>query len=128
MNERMLFALKAGAVVVLFDLVASLLSRRFAIPYTSFRYGSFVIYLLAGLLAARQFGFPTAPVVGGFVGFSEATLGWAISWVIGPGRLPPAQVKTRYVLFAIVMVTVMASLFGALGGVGGLWLSRAQRE
>ena len=124
-SGTMLFGVKAGAVLILFDLIASLLSRYAHIPYASFTLGSFAIYVVAGFLAARRFRFAAAPLVGTVAGLSEATVGWAVSWVIGPGRPSASAAGFVSILFAGVVVTAVATGLGALGGVGAVLMSKS---
>src|SRR5882757_4191122 len=82
------------AAILLFDLVASVASRALPFPYVRATAGSYAIYFLIGLLVARTAGSSpvrAAAIAAGIAGLAEASLGWAISWQIGPGRLPPGR-------------------------------------
>ncbi|HWT06904.1 MAG TPA: hypothetical protein VN224_14165, partial [Xanthomonadales bacterium] len=62
-------------------------------------------------------------LIGGLTGFTEATVGWWISWRIGPGRRSNMPLGNR--VFAVFSVTVFcfgftivgAILFNAVAGV-----------
>jgi hypothetical protein len=91
-------------------------SRTFGIPYTSGIAGSYLIYAAAGFFGARAGGGLWMGVVaGGAAGLTDATLGWLISWVIGPGR-PPDDVRTAgSVAGVVVFVTFFAAAVGFVG-------------
>ena len=113
----------AGAVIVAFDIAASLVSRHSGVPYSRFAYGSFLIQAGTGFVARRASQpFLEAMFLGTWVGVIEATIGWAASWWIGPGR-PTGMSTPTTVAFAIVYVAVLATVFGALGA----WLGQVGR-
>jgi len=49
-------------------------------------------------------------VAGGLVAMVDATIGWAISWYIGPGRIPHATPRP------ITRIALLVTGYGALGG------------
>jgi len=84
-------ALVSASMVVVYDAIASAISLTWKIPYRKFTAGSWLIYGFAGAVVARwhmPHGVILAVLAGGTAGLSDATLGWAISWWIGPGRIP----------------------------------------
>jgi hypothetical protein len=109
-----------AAGVLLFDLAASLISRATGIPYASFSLGSFVIYALCGYLIAKQAPMRLAVMGAAGVALVEATLGWAISWFIGPGR-PGEEAARMPVAVGIGAITaiVLGSFFGWIGALVG---------
>jgi hypothetical protein len=108
-------AVGAG-MVVLFNLVASLIARRSQVSYRRFVAGSFAIYAVTGGTAVAFGGLPGAALAGMAVAFAEATLGWAVSWWLGPGR-PPAELRNASsVSAAIVLIIFTGAAVGALGG------------
>jgi hypothetical protein len=118
-----------GAVIVAFDIVASLTSRATGIPYARFAYGSYFIQAATGFMGRRA-GLPLgkAALLGTWVGGVEATLGWAVSWWLGPGR-PASPLTISTIIGVAVFVAIVATLLAALGA----WLSqlgrpRVQRE
>lgn len=117
------FIVGGVAAILVFDLVASLASRSLGFPYTRAAWGSYLIYFMIGLLVARAGGASSvraAATAAAIAGFAEASLGWAISWQVGPGRLPPERALTvgSWVGIAIFVVASAAAI-GALGGVVG---------
>jgi hypothetical protein len=103
-------------MVVLFNLVASLIARRSEVSYGRFVAGSFAIYAVTGGTAVAFGGLPGAALAGMAVAFAEATVGWAVSWWLGPGR-PPAELRNASsVSAAIVLIIFTGAAVGALGG------------
>jgi len=91
-------------------------SRTFGFPYTSGIAGSYLIYAAAGFFGARAGGgLGMGVLAGAAAGLTDATLGWSISWVIGPGR-PPDDVRTAGSIAGIVVfVTFLAAAVGFVG-------------
>ena len=112
-------ALVAGLAIVAFDAVASIISRASGAPYTGFAYGSYLIQT-----AARFFGrrvgltFWRATLLGTWVGFIEATIGWAVSWWIGPGRVE-GGLATEMLIGIVLYVAIVATVLGAVGALAG---------
>jgi hypothetical protein len=118
----MRWVLLGGVAIVVFDTVMALAARTFG-----FEYGSppgiaiaTAIYFLTAFLAARQRGMVrTGGIVGAGVALVDATVGWAVSWAIGPGASPAAYLTPEW--FAVIAVFVVA--LGAVVGLGAGWLA-----
>ena len=82
------FVARWAGVVLVFDIAASLTSLGAGLPYGWFMIGSVVIYLAAGYMGAPRFGVRSAAGATVLVALVDATLGWAVSWFIGPGQPP----------------------------------------
>ena len=115
--------LLGGAAVLGFDLVASLASRSLGFDYSRASIGSFVLYFAVGYFAAR--GATTGPLrhaamAGAAVGLVDASLGWAISSTVGPGR-PSGSPELTVWLWAMTAMIVMggAAVIAVLGGLAG---------
>ena len=124
-TSRMQTKLVVGSVIaiLLFDLGASLASRSFGFPYARASIGSFLIYFAIGFATARTAAanpIRTAATVAMITGVAEASLGWAISWYVGPGRLSSATPMTveRWIRTAVLVAGIAAGI-GALGGLAG---------
>jgi len=105
-----------GVMVVLgYDLVASLASRASDTNYGLFSIGSFFIYTLFGFLLGRTGKWWFGGLCGLLLGFADSTLGWLISWYIGPGK-PPVEMNVVLIGITIVLVTLTAGIFGLVGG------------
>jgi hypothetical protein len=110
------------AAVVLFDAAASLAARRFDFAYPRASVGSYFIYLMIGFIAGRgaqrhraRFGAIAAAVAG----FADASLGWAVSWMIGPGRSPTGTLSPVGWVLTAAVVVLFAAMIGYVGGVLG---------
>jgi hypothetical protein len=110
-------AVLVGAIAVLvFDTAGSIASRQLGFAYSRLAPGSFLVYALVGMAVGRSGSLGAAAASGAAVAFVEATIGWMISWRIGPGRPPGAAVPTVRLVGTIIMVTISGAFFGAIGG------------
>ncbi len=91
-----------GVVVIIFDGVWALVARSKEYNYARGTWVSLLIYLIAGGVTARSGGV-LAGLLGGLITAGvEATIGWWISWKIGPGRLPNTDLRdTLYALYSV---------------------------
>ena len=115
--------LVGGAAVVVFDVVASLLSRSFAFSYSYAMPGSFAIYAMVGYLTARNSNLGFAVLAGAAAGAIDATLGWELSRLIGPGRRAGVQITPLIWFVTFWIVSMTAAFFSTIGGLIG-WARR----
>ncbi|WP_146096381.1 hypothetical protein [Xanthomonas arboricola] len=115
MQSLKFFALSCLAVVV-FDAVASLASLMLGFSYTYAAFGSAILYIAFAFFAARKLGFWAAVLLGVAMGMTDATLGWAISWAIGPGRLAAGTLTLSIWLYTATFVVVLGAIYGLIGG------------
>ena len=104
--------------VIAFDTVASIASRATDIPYFWATFGSWIVYIGIGYFAARinpESPLRVAAITGLISGLADASLGWAVSWAIGPGRVAGGITATQWLLTAAFVVG-FATGFAALGG------------
>ena len=117
---------KTGIIaIVAFDALASIASRATGTPYFWASFGSWILYIGIGYFAGRTIPdspIRTAAVTGLVSGIADASLGWATSWEIGPGRIAGGITATQW-LFTAIFVAALATGFAALGGV----IARAKR-
>jgi len=104
------------AGVVCFDAVASVASLALGFPYGFAAIGSFLIYVVVGAAAVRHSSVGGAATAGAFVGLADATVGWAVSWLIGPGRAPPGGLQLSRAVGTVVAVSLLAGLAAGIGG------------
>lgn len=105
-----------GAVSVLvFDTVASLASKGLGFPYGYASIGSVLIYCAVGYFVFRRWSLIRAVGAAILVELVDATLGWFISWQIGPGALPIDQVSSTIIVTTLVSVFVFAVLCALVG-------------
>lgn len=108
-------ALVGAISVLLLDTVASFLALWFGINYLWFSLGSFLLYLSFGYLGARHSKWFLGAVVSMFMALVESTLGWAISWQIGPGK-STEEMGPIVIMMTIVFVMVTGGILGLIGG------------
>jgi hypothetical protein len=102
-----------AALVVAYDALASALVLATGWPYGTLALGALAIQAAAGRAAGQREGFVWAILAGASTALVEATLGFAVSWLIGPGRtqLPAAFDYPT----AAALATLGGGALGALG-------------
>src|SRR5947208_2681664 len=109
----------AGAtIVVVFDTLGALASQQLGFRYSILSIGSYLIYLAITYRSGKQAGVFVATIAGAGIGLIDSTLGWALSWSIGPGR-PPQPMSGTEIVGAIVFVTLFGAALGLVGGAVG---------
>lgn len=107
-----------GAIAIAFDAIWATIARAKGYTYSKGMWGSFLIYVIAGGVASPN-GYLIYGLVSGMgVAGIEATIGWWISWVIGPGRLPDTiskEARPKAIIQAIILVMFTGALLGILG-------------
>jgi hypothetical protein len=108
----------AAVAVVLFDSLAASVSVITGINYEFFFVGSVLIYALAGAVTYRFAGgsLGSAALVALAVGIADATLGWWVSWSIGPGR-PTFPMTPLLLTMSASFTACIATATGAVGAV-----------
>lgn len=97
------------ALVVAFDAAAAWLTRGNPAIYRRVWPVQFGLYVLIGFVAMLALlDLRLVQIVGALTGFVEATAGWVITWRIGPGRIPNANI----VSIGIVVLSMTAFGFG----------------
>lgn len=118
----------AGVVAVLaFDTVAALVSRATGLDYSYGAIGSWLLTGVAGYHAARgRRGdrLPAATAVGVVIGIAQTTIGWALSWAIGPGRIGEPLTPGLWLGIAAT-VAAITTVVAAIGGLCAVWRERA---
>jgi hypothetical protein len=110
-----------GAGILVFDAAASVTSLLTGLPYVWFTVGSVAIYLGAGYNGAPRFGLKMAVLATIFVALIDATLGWGLSWLIGPGQVQGPDVPTAaLVLSGAIGALIIGGVSGLIGGWAGL--------
>jgi len=128
MKKRIQFGLIIVSVIVLFDALASVLSRTLQIDYIKLFWVSFLLYLAAGYLGCKYFDFLTGLGCGFIAGLTDSTLGWIVSSAIGPYT---STAELRYgpviILFTIAIVSVLGAFFGLIGALVSKIIGRGAR-
>jgi len=102
--------------VVAFDALAGIASQAVGFPYAYAAFGSALLYILFAWLITRISGFWAAVLLGMAMGLIDASAGWAVSWVIGAGRLPPGTLTVTVWLVTAVSVVILGAIYGLIGG------------
>jgi hypothetical protein len=118
MKHFILIILIGVFAVVIFDTIGSLASRSFSFPYSWLTVGSFLIYAGVGFAASKYDGLMFAPLAGAITSLVDSTLGWYISWIIGPGR-PATEMDSTTIISTVLFVTVTGVGTGFIGGLIG---------
>ncbi len=111
--------------VLLFDLAGSYASRRLGFAYANLVIGSILIYGLVGFAAGQAASIRAGAVAGEAVAAIEATLGWAIAWRIGPGRVPEQEASIPTIARTILLVVATGAIFGAVGAAASQFVQNA---
>lgn len=101
--------------VLLFDIAASLASKGLGFPYAYASIGSVFIYALVGYFTFRRCGLVRAVGAAVLIEIVDATLGWYISWQIGPGALPADQLTPPIIATTIMTVLIFAAICALIG-------------
>ncbi len=123
MGATKFFALACIAVIA-FDALASFASLAIGFNYGRASFVSAVMYIVFAFVCARKFGFAVALLLGAAMGLTDATLGWATSWAIGPGRLADEIYSLSAVVFTAVLMVVLGATYGLIGGGIGVLTKR----
>jgi hypothetical protein len=124
----MRWAFIGSVAIVVFDVVAALAARPLGFEYGSTP-GLIVetaINAVPAFLAAREAGtLRIAVLVGAAIAFVNATIGWAASWIIGPGApADPANRAPAIVVLTVIFVVGMGALIGLIAGLAALGVRR----
>ena len=105
-----------GVLAVLaFDTTASFASVNFGFSYGYAIVGSVLIYAMVGYFVFRHRGFFSAIAAALLVEVVDATLGWYISWQIGPGALPAGQATIAVIATIIALAFFLAVVCAGIG-------------
>lgn len=123
MKSFLILLLISFLVILAFDTFASFTSKIFQTKYALFTIGSVVIYFCVGFFAAKYGNFGLAIIAAAIAGIFDSTLGWYISWLIGPGRIE-GEINSTIIFSTIIFVIFMAVFFGLIGGATNYFINR----
>jgi hypothetical protein len=115
MNGVIKITLVGSIAVLLLDTVASFLALWLDTNYGWFSLASFMLYIIFGYLGARRSRWFVGAIVAMCMAVVESTIGWAISWQIGPGKAT-SDLSSVVIVVTIVFVVVIAEILGLIGG------------
>lgn len=108
--------------ILLYDSIGALASRSFGFDYSWLIIGTSLIYVFIGFSITGTLAFSL--LAGMLVGLFDSTVGWYISWMIGPGQ-PQIEIGVPAIVLTIFFVTFLG---GVLGFIGGLISKVASRQ
>jgi hypothetical protein len=118
-------ALYGAAAVLALDTIGSFASRALGFDYAFLAPMTLLIAIAIGAYVGATERVSRAALAGAVVGVSDATVGWAIAWAIGPGR---PQIGERITLLGFFNTVVFVAVLGAAGAAVGAWLVRRVRH
>ena len=102
--------------IAAFDALAAIASQTTGFPYAYAAFGSAILYIFFAWLIARGSSLWAAVLLGMAMGLFDASVGWAVSWGIGAGRLPPGSLTVAVWLLTAISVVVLGAVYGLIGG------------
>ena len=104
--------------VIAFDAAAATISRLTGVAYPLFSLGSILLYALLGFVLTQRFGMgPELFLILACTAACDATLGWWISSLIGPGK--PASPTSA----ALISGAAAGIVLGMVSGTVGAWIA-----
>lgn len=127
MNRWTRIVFLGGIAIISFDALASVASQQLGFAYSTASIGSGILYIGIGFIATRATGLISrAALAAAIVGVVEATLGWWVSWIIGPGRSPAGPPSVLQLLTVIASLAGVGAIVGAFGGWASTWGNSAR--
>jgi hypothetical protein len=111
-----------AAVVIAFDVAASLLLSRLDVSFVWMFLGEALIYVATGFAAARIGGFPAAAASGAAVAAIDCVIGWPILWSIGTGQV--SRLTFTAVVFVLLVMITTGAVAGTAGAIAGRLVGR----
>ena len=108
----------AGAVLAV-AAVGSIASRALGFDYNLLAPIAFIIYAGVGAWVATADRVVRAAIAGGVVGVIDATAGWSIAYLVGPGR---PQVGERITFLGLFNTTLFIAILAAATAAIGAWI------
>lgn len=102
------------ASAVGYDIICSVASLVLGFSYERASAGSLLIYAATGY-ATKERGLWFSFLAGAVVGLIDSTIGWGISWLIGPGRIPMGSSPFPVWFITAAGVVVIAAVCAFLG-------------
>ena len=103
-------------LIVLYDALAAAIARAVGISYDSFLVLALVLFFFMGIYAGRKRRSWSGILAVAIAALADATLGWYVATIIGPGYVPGWTMRGL-----IVMASESALLSTAIGA-AGVWV------
>lgn len=125
MSRTVRGVLGGGVVVLAVALLGSVASQQLGFEYALLAPISLVVYAAVGVYVGMRGRVSQAALAGAAVGLIDASLGWAISYAIGPGRPEVGEAITFLGLFnTAAFVAALSAACAALGA----WVVHRRRR
>jgi hypothetical protein len=105
--------------IIAFDALASLASRSLDFPYLYATIGSLLIYAALGFTLGRTASVSFAAASVAVIAFADATIGWWLSWIIGPGKPEGGGASLTQIVTTVASVVAIGAIIGAVAGALG---------
>ncbi|MGB1294353.1 MAG: hypothetical protein ACPG6V_02655 [Flavobacteriales bacterium] len=117
-NEYRILAISI-LVMLCLNFFGSIASRIFDFNYAYLSPLSFILYGLIGYLISKQQNLKTGTLFAAILGFTESTIGSFVAKLFGEPNTAGFQMEMTMSIwiFTIIMVTILASFSGLIGGV-----------
>lgn len=102
------------AAVLVFDAIGAAASKQFGFSYALLIPGSLLIYGVVAALVARRRDWIVGVLAALAMALTDLTLGWAVSWWIGPGK-PAGGFTVATIIGAVITAFVGAGIAGSVG-------------
>jgi len=109
--------------VILFDALGSFASKELGFEYALLIPGSLLIYGTVAAMVARRRDWLLGLLAATVLAFTDVTVAWAVSWLIGPGK-PESGLTSMTVVGAAMTAFVLGGLAGAVGA----WIGVRRRR
>jgi hypothetical protein len=106
------------------EVIAAVVALATGTPHERFALGDYIIYASTGFAVARRRGVFASPLGGAAIAAVDATLGWTIAWVLGPGRPEMGFTQPWLLLATVCFVIVIGAALGISGGIVGEFFRR----
>ena len=103
--------------VIVYDTLGSIASLLFDFSYAWFMPGSLAIYVTVGFLASKgdRVSLWKGLFAGSMIGLIDVTIGWYISWQIGPGALQDTELTLSLFMETATFAIGVATCAGLVG-------------
>lgn len=127
MNRRTGVVLAGIGATLVIDAGGALFSRFTGFNYQWFAILSLILFCAIGVAAAHRGTAADAAIAGFIVALFSTTVGWWISWQIGPGAVEDMEPGWGpFLVFGAGMFNISTSVFLS-GGAGVFWEKRRAR-
>ncbi|MBV8067539.1 MAG: hypothetical protein JO113_06155 [Candidatus Eremiobacteraeota bacterium] len=103
-------------IIVLYDVVAAAIARSVGVAYNSFLVLALVLFFFMGVYAGRTRRSWSGIVAVAIAAVADATLGWYVAAMIGPGYVP------GWTMRGLIVMAVESAVLSIVIGAAGVWV------